>query len=751
MKIKKLRRQKVKCKIFSVFTILFILLNVVKTETKIFVSANIKTRILPLEQDFTKTLDEVRWSIGEIVLDDLNKTIDESGLYILGQDISAPITITTDNVVINLNGYEVLDNNGTTTGIVIEDNLKNILIKNGSIRGYGENSSSAGILISQGSSIVKAKNIRIKDFDIGIHLDGINTGTIKACNFKNCLLKSNKKGVYSNYTLKCIFENCKAYNCKEAGFDQLNSQFNIFDKCESLKTTNEDPATNAVGFSSESGIGNLFCECIANGTKKSNSTLGTYAAGFVLKDIESKSKIINCIATNSEIEGNGKAYGILAQPTLTPICKEDYIYYGEHGTDLNATDWGCNLRYIAVGGLESSTPAAFLRIFEFNYSNPLQSFDYEFEPPYSNVTDLKWSSDCQYLAVVTEKSGGTDGEIIVFKFNPTATSPSNRLYEVDSYEIKNSNFSSVDWSKGKYLDQYIAASLRTGPTEIKVVGFDRNTEKLILPVTDVPTTANVEEIVFSSNGLFLFAVWNGKIEIYKFDPNNIIRYVDDFATGLNGSLGIDVIKSCANNYIIAIGGDTDSNPKDIQVYSYDGQLNSNPTLIAQAEHGGDIMTVRWSEDGTSLIVSGDADGNGKEVKLFGFNCEGDINNRLQELCAYNYPGNSTATDLDFSPNQKFIVSVGENVTTPDGDIDTVIFELYYTPTKNIIRNNEVSSCRGGLGGIGISADSMSNLVIQNIAYENGINYSSGIFNKYVGGLNGNPSNIINLSVPPYEN
>ena len=98
------------------------------------------------------TQDEVRHSIGELILS--SSTISNAGHYVLGRPIESPIIIDSDDVYLNLNGYEVC---ATGSAIIINEDKKNILIKNGSLVGAEccEFTCSEGTLINASGILVK--------------------------------------------------------------------------------------------------------------------------------------------------------------------------------------------------------------------------------------------------------------------------------------------------------------------------------------------------------------------------------------------------------------------------------------------------------------------------------------------------------------------------------------------------------------------------------------------------------------------
>lgn len=360
-----------KRKIIS-FSILSILMLFSKTYTKKLIDASTicYTRILPIKKQIGNVLDEVRWSVGEIITD-MSTTIIFSGLFVLTQDVQEVI-IDSSDVVLNLNGYEVAS---TTTAITITSNKENVVIKNGSVRGGSCDSKvdAPGIWIEDGTELVQIDRVNIYGFDIGIFLNGSSTNSIRSCDLRNNILFCNNKGLVANYTIKSTFENNEALNNVEAGFELNNSKYNYFYQCKALEIKNTDATESAVGFYSKSGTGNIFIECVANGTEKTYSEFGYNATGFLFKGTsilagETESEIYNCIANKSKGAGEGNAYGIhldmilrdtntydvLASPTTT----HDWL------EDANAVDWSNESKFIAVG-------------YDYNAADHLRVYSYE--------------------------------------------------------------------------------------------------------------------------------------------------------------------------------------------------------------------------------------------------------------------------------------------------------------------------------------------------------------------------------------
>jgi len=180
----------------------------------------------------------------------------------------------------------------------------------------------------------------------------------------------------------------------------------------------------------------------------------------------------------------------------------------------------------------------------------------------------------------------------------------------------------------------------------------------------------------------------------------------------------------------------------ISCLSFIQQRYDGATAISSvdtASHGAAVNTVKWSPNGKNLLAVGQASG-GNEIRIFSFD-----GSDLTSVATGSLPG-GTAHSGDWSLSGQYLVVSGE--TTGD---DTVIFDVANVPVRCVIKNNDVSNTTGGLCGIGIEGASARNLIIKNTGYENDTNFSRGIFNKFIEGLNSTPDNDLdNVSVPPYD-
>lgn len=295
-------------------------------------------------------------------------TISQPGIYVLGESIaSLPVAsdsivnITVSDVVFDLGGYVIVQNNATAgvDGIVVNSGLSDIAIQNGVIR----NVTSEGILINQACSRISIKNISFQScagrgiaFIGAAGVNQIRDCEITGCRFLACcnaasadsvmfLLSTiftqvsdcviaNTVGVatlsllsvvncigcdFSNITIQNnstismdivsitsssgnIFTNCIARSNVASGllvcFDLTSSVNNIFNFCEVL--FNRSTANQCTGFNIiGSSNNNLFNQC------RVGSCIGTTAfSGFTI-NATTQISLIDCLVTDNSATGAG--------------------------------------------------------------------------------------------------------------------------------------------------------------------------------------------------------------------------------------------------------------------------------------------------------------------------------------------------------------------------------------------------------------------------------------------------------------
>jgi len=696
---------------------------------KIFVDSTIGDTTKYLLRRIANTLDEVRSSFGQVISE--AQTIEESGLYILSNNIDGGLIVNTSHVWIDLNNYEISENSVTGTAVKIANNLNNVVIKNGLVSG-----GHSGIVVNSGSEFIHLENIKLIDSSYAIHLSGRSTGTVQASKIKNCHISDCDKGVVVNYGVKNVFQNCEAFNCSESGFELSDSWYNVFEKCKALETKNGELEKSAIGFKSTSGRGNLFVECCSLGTQKTASDFCTKAVGFLfdgtdIKSGETESKIINCIANSAQGAGEGNSYGIFLDMVLRDTSVFDVldspITVTENGVTINTTDWSPNSEYIAIGSVGSSGQ---LEVFNFDGTTLMAV---RAESTSDQVNAVAWSPDGELLAVGSDVA-------TVYKFAPDALNVAGRLLSIDSVSTTTTVLT-VAWAPN---GRHVAFGLDSAATnEIQVWMFDGSAFSSSVLATET-AHSNVNSVAFSPDGNFLSVVYSTTLQVFSFDPldNSNVLVLKDTITGTSSAELRSVDWSpiaVGSEYYLVVGGDRASSTS-IEIFEYDGATTLSS--IETADHGADVYQVKWSPNGKYVLAAGDSSGV-DEISIFSFDLSAIT--KLSIVSTGSLSGGG-ARSCDWSPSGRYAVVVGESAS----GFDTELFEVAHVPTKCAILENEISNNTGGLGGMGLSGASGENIIIKNIGYENGINFSSGIVNQFRGGLNGSPTLLDNISVPPYE-
>ena len=702
------------------------------TSPKEFVTPQLGDRIIDLLIEVGDTLNENRSSIGEVITNATSLTITTSGNYILGENIDGTIIIDSNEVWLNLNGYTVYELSGTSTGIIINQDKTNITIFNGYIKGQG---SSNGIGANQGTTALKVENVTISDFEYGIYLDGTLGSEIKECYLKKCLIHRCNKGISGNYIKKSIFQNCKAKNCFETGFELRNSNNNIFTKCQAVDIENNDADKDAVGFYDYVGNTNVFDECIACGINKIVN--GYQTAGFLLtgNDITQTSgdKIINCLSNLATFSGDGFSFGILLEKALLEfqeIAHQDHPFY------VYSVNWDPTGKYLAIGGFLGKE----IRVFEFKPTEPILTnrlVEVANQDHPSIVYSVNWDPTGKYLAI-----GGTSGnEIRVFEFKPTEPILTNRLVEVANKTHLSAVYS-VNWDPtGNYLA--IGANFDGSDEETKVFEF-KPTEPIfnnrLVEVANQDHPSRVESVNWDPTGKYLAvgAISFKELRIFEFKPTEPV-FDNRLVEVANQDLPLSV--NSANwdptGKYLAIG--RSGGNKEIGVLEFkptEPILNNRLVEVVTKTHPSSVFSVNWDPTGKYLAIGGFS---GDEIRVFEFKpTEPILNNRLVEIASQDHP--PAVNSVNWDPTGQYLAIGGQ-----DGN-EIRVFLSFSLPENCIILNNEVGNGSGiGIEGNGINA----NLIAKNIGYNNPRNFTTGMFNLFSGGLNGVPGLMQNISVPPY--
>jgi len=644
------------------------------------------------------------------------ETITESGVYILVDDIQCPITVDSDNVTIDLKGFDIC---GTCTAITINPNKSNVVIKNGGLVGAadcaftcsaGSQFSGAGISVGEGAQLVDIENMTIFGYNRGVSFNGTAGNQIRSSEVKDTTVECNNIGFYAENTIKTEFDNAKALNSYEAGFYQVDSSYNTYRNSDAIMTQNDDPTKRAIGFASIGGFGNLYDGVLAEGIKTTTGALSYGAIGFLLEGDERESKIINSIANSTQVDcATAIAYGIKLSGVYNDLT---LTYSYDTQSTVNAVEWTSDVNYMAVGGTSSGIDGDEVRVLGFNDCDmgamSKATFDHG-----ATVNDVAWTSDGGFLAVGGENP--SDGnELRVLSFDGISLS----ALDGANYD-HGATIHAVDWIDDCCISYLaIGGNEGTGDYEVRVFVFDTQyLEEIETARYSHGSNASVRDVKWSHNGQYLAIAGTGgvggyEVRVLKF--SDLTLYDLDNAVYDHGATVQSIAWSHNGNYL-AIVGENGTGGYELRVLRFSC---NELTDISGAVYDSSVAfrSVSWSPNSEYLTVGTDSGTN--EVLVFSFDGS---NISLVE----GYDHGATVNSVHWSENGKYIVSGGAN---GNDDADVRVFNVMDYPSRVLIDNNKVNSTIGCINGVGISGASGTNTIIQNIASDNNVNYSSGVSN-----------------------
>jgi hypothetical protein len=248
-----------------------------------------------------------------------NLTISQPGFYQLSQTLGASpsspgdaiVLISASNVVLDLHGNPVVQNNATSgvDGIRLAPNLTDVTIQNGVIRNVTGN----GLAIGTSNAQIQVVNMMFENCaTTGINADG-TVGSINNLNVARCRLI----GCGSNSTSTTILSlvNCidiAINECEIAG--SSNTVSTTFAPCSVLSSSLvnindlriEDNVSTASFFAGLSDVGNTACQFNDVLVRKNLDITSTFA-GFLISS--SANLYVNCLCMSNSNGVNGAFYG----------------------------------------------------------------------------------------------------------------------------------------------------------------------------------------------------------------------------------------------------------------------------------------------------------------------------------------------------------------------------------------------------------------------------------------------------------
>lgn len=198
----------------------------------------------------------------------------------------------------------------------------------------------------------------------------------------------------------------------------------------------------------------------------------------------------------------------------------------------------------------------------------------------------------------------------------------------------------------------------------------------------------------------------------------------------------------------------------IVIYQFN-RLANTLTVIASRIQGASMppnangfFSVDWSADASLLTYGGDVGTQPPFSQLF---ISSVTPPTLTIMANTIWQSAELINWVEYSPNNKLIAVTGGSGSVASGKT----LSLYTSGIQairgqinmnNIVANNFVY-CTNALqqacliSGVGIFANSSLNVIISNTAFNNDVNYQL-VSNVYMGGLNGTPGLLQNISIPP---
>jgi len=607
-------------------------------------------------------------------------TISSSGIYALNTILTDTLTIDADDVMLDLNGYSILN---STIGIHIIPGHNNIVIKNGFI----DNMTDAGIFID-GNCFEKSHNILLENI-ISSHCNsGVLLTHCLDINIQKCMFSQNENGLKLIHVSNAVIDRCVAQANTYAGYSLIDCSYNNFRGCAAIGSHGN---ADSFGVYSIGGIANAFSACDMQGAQSSSTTSSDEATGLYLEG-DFGSMATSCLLAHSYSYSPVQSYGIHAPSTqlldLKAYASPAYassvswsacgeflanggigtsdglvIIYGFDGSSLQELDsvvvgdavqsveYSPTSNYLAVGGIIGGQ--GMLKIYDASTPTPGGITEVASATIGDVIYDINWSSDGSYIAAAGENGG--NGFVAVYEFIPPVT-----LNFVDSY-TNDDLMQTVAWA---LEDSYFLTGGKSGLT--------------------------------------------GKLREFSFDGSSI-SFIGNIDIGEN-ILSID--RAPESSYFAAIVSLSGNEFLDIFTLNnglfvprYFGQLPSNASVVS------------WSPYGSYLAINGSV-----ICSIYQFSEES-----VHLLKNVTVIG-SDARALAWRNNGAYLaIGYRNNLLYPS--VDLYSFVLATTMTQNLCHNISAGTTAIGLDASSISLNNyVTNAIWNNRAYDNGTNFGIEIEN-----------------------
>jgi WD40 repeat protein len=635
----------------------------------------------------------------------------QSGSYQLAENLLYPVTISVSGVSLDLKGYKIAPYYYNQDAITIASSttLQQISITNGTLQNTTGMPIDGISIVSPAGEII-LKNLKILGFDHGVWCAGTGVSAkVTQCYFSNLMLMSNRIGMSFDWADANVINRCNALYSTQSGFELSNSQANCCFDCKSLTTTGTG---TVVGFKSTLGTSNMFQRCVVKQTKTSSTTFGDKACGFLLTSTEQKTKIVDCIVNETDVISSPTA--ITCGMQLAPVIQQTsdllstVTLWNTLPAQGYATAWSPNNEYLAVACRSGMS----VRVYKFDGSG--LTFVTSVTPP-NETPSLSWSPDGKYLAFGVNFVATN---VYVYSFNGQALT-SAASYNGGSADANCKTFS-MGWSpNGKYLAY--ATSSATGGTSAGVIGilsFDGSSLALASSYSLGVTAGSGYFMAWAPDGSALaIAVGNTAVPLTVIPVN--VSGVVGTAVQLSTSVSWDrVLWSPSGKYFAA----SESTGTSLRVYRW-SPTDANPIALACPSITGEgvssYKSLAWSPNGNYLVAGTGAN----TVRLYVFN-----GTSLAFVKVAATTLNGVAQGITWSADGRYIAAC--DTSSP---CLLLVLTAMYGPLNCLVDNCRVCDTLASSQNVGRGlVTGGSNVCTQNIACNNGVNYSYGIPNVYDG-------------------
>lgn len=618
-------------------------------------------------------------------------TITTQGIYCLNNNITGPIVVQANDVLVNLNNYVVTGN------MSIAASQARVTIENGVVNNNGAQGNA--ILVNAGATDIMLANLYAKNAQVGIHCSQVSNTFIR-----HCSLTQNTTGIELDSSTEVTIDNCVAFANTHAGFDLVTSSSCVLlnSKADATGKGNNNVLNNTVvGFSASNGHSNIFERCIANGTQALSTTdFNSVVAGFALRGTEQDSKIIECEAANTTVAAAGVTvpYGILLQQTInSSLLTTAFVAPGIHMTSVS---WSPDGAFFA--GLQIfNNPNNALYVYSFDRvhasTQQLATFG-----AFGNTTDLDWGPNNNYIALTTS------GIVSIIKFERINSTLTQVCVGIPSPVTP----AAVAW---RFDGLYLAVA-DSGGKKLLIYQFDP-VGQILTQVATSGTLGTPVGVVWSPDGKFVAVADQSAGQVLIFAFQQSINTLTQVAVN-TVSVSPVAIDWSPDGEFIAVGDNVNN---IIYVYSFNSTtfaFNVIATTAGAFRTPFDPQSVEWSPDSQYIAEPDNPNGTFFQSTILIYKFDRGSNTLMftLEVISNNPDGPKQAA---WSPD-------GQNLLladTQDPAKGIFIYEAWKYPPNNVIKNNTVYCNSGNKypSGVGISGSSIANLIIQNTAYANPIN------------------------------